>query len=164
MSGLMLKANDLYDYLTEEGFAPDYAEDNEEMILACPECGSEFKPYPHDDRKKFCCHTCALRFGRRRDALDVDGTRLRRQRYHLRKRLAVIQLLGAVCRRCGFNDARALEVNHIVGGGRAEHRDRRGVNFYNDILMGKRTTVDLELLCANCNVLYEFERGKRPWV
>lgn len=33
--------------------------------------------------------------------------------------------------------------------------------FYNLIIHGKRNLADLEVLCFNCNIIYEYERKKR---
>ncbi len=52
-------------------------------------------------------------------------------------------------------------MNHMNGGGRAELELKGNWAFYTDILSGKRNTNDLNLLCANCNIIYEYERGKR---
>ncbi len=87
---------------------------------------------------------------------------LRLQELRQYKRLQVIKLLGNKCAKCGITDWRVLQINHINGGGTAEFR-KRG-NYYGlitGILNGNRATTDLELRCANCNILYEFERGTR---
>lgn len=66
------------------------------------------------------------------------------------------------CRRCKINDIRLLTINHINGKDEvAKVKDRYGNSFYLDILLGRRTTDDLEVLCFNCNILYEYERGAR---
>ena len=72
--------------------------------------------------------------------------------------------LGDKCSRCGIRDKRVLQFNHINGGGSKEHR-KGGViaqkrnKFYRDIIEGKRT--DINLLCANCNQIYEYEQKRR---
>ena len=72
----------------------------------------------------------------------------------------VFELLGGKCRRCGNNDIRVLQVNHINGGGtKDKHLISR--NLYKKIASGERVAGDFNLLCANCNVLYEYERGYR---
>ena len=78
------------------------------------------------------------------------------------RKLKVIEILGGRCRNCGITDARVLQINHINGGGNKEYIAHRTTStFYNRILSGERDTKDLELLCANCNILYEYERGQR---
>lgn len=72
--------------------------------------------------------------------------------------------LGDKCSRCGIRDKRVLQFNHINGGGSKEHqvagviRERRNI-FYQDIIEGKRN--DINLLCANCNQIYEYEQHRR---
>ena len=76
----------------------------------------------------------------------------------------VIALLGGRCRSCGETDIRVLQVNHKDGGGRAETQ-KGGINdmngFYRRIVSGKRKTDDLDVRCANCNLLYEYVRGNK---
>lgn len=76
-----------------------------------------------------------------------------------KRRLQVITLLGRACK-CGITDIRVLQINHKKGKGSKEHKHRGGRIMVEAILSGKRTTDDLELRCANCNILYEYERGR----
>ena len=64
---------------------------------------------------------------------------------------------------CGLSDYRVLQINHKNGGGSREYRALRGrIDILIDtILSGIRSSDDLELRCANCNVLFEYERGVR---
>lgn len=77
-----------------------------------------------------------------------------------RAKLDVIELLGGKCR-CGNTDPRVLQINHINGGGTKERQITHLDEFRRDILAGRRSINDLEILCANCNILYEFEVGRR---
>jgi len=79
------------------------------------------------------------------------------------KKLKVIELLGGRCRNCGLTDARVLQVNHINGDGKKDRASYSSHAFYTRILSNKRDTKDLELLCANCNILYEYEVGRKIW-
>jgi hypothetical protein len=69
-------------------------------------------------------------------------------------------ILGSVCERCGFADARALQIDHLDGGGNQEHRDfgnaRNMYQFYrrNAGLARQR----LQVLCANCNWIKKSEK------
>lgn len=83
-------------------------------------------------------------------------------KYNLEVRTNVITLLGSKCSNCGETDVRILEVNHIDGGGREDRRGYKNYQaFYAAILSKKKNVGNLDLLCANCNVLYEYQRGKR---
>ncbi len=62
-------------------------------------------------------------------------------------------MLGGKCVRCGFNDIRALQVDHINGGGMAEHREYRSRTKYWKMVILSITNEEkkFQLLCANCN-------------
>ncbi len=78
-------------------------------------------------------------------------------------RLQAIQKLGGCCRVCGFPDARALEIDHVVGGGTAERL--RGVGGLKHLyLVLKDETGKFQLLCANCHAIKRSESGEaRGW-
>jgi hypothetical protein len=82
------------------------------------------------------------------------------KKYHNKNRLKIIKILGGKCKKCGITDWRVLQINHINGGGRKELELNMN-KFYKDILLKKRNIIDLDLRCANCNILYEYEVGRR---
>ena len=76
-------------------------------------------------------------------------------KYRERIRDAVLAALGRVCISCGFDDIRALQVDHINGGG---HKERKGINsvtkYYKIIIESVANGEDkYQLLCANCNMI-----------
>ncbi|MEK6879333.1 MAG: hypothetical protein AABY22_06995 [Nanoarchaeota archaeon] len=81
-------------------------------------------------------------------------------RYRFKIKIKVIQKLGGQCKICGIKDIRVLEVNHINGGGSKETREKTN-RFYIGIANGNRKIDDLELRCANHNIIYEYEQGRR---
>lgn len=83
-----------------------------------------------------------------------------RKKYTWKVRCQVMKLLGGECRRCGMIDIRALQVNHINGDGHNDAQNKTTL-FYAHILKGLRSRDDLELLCANCNLIYEYEQGRK---
>lgn len=87
---------------------------------------------------------------------------LRKKLYNNRKVRAMELLGGAKCTRCGCNEIEFLEFNHKNGGG---CKDIRGQEKYRSmvdrILMGKRETDDLEVLCRVCNALDYLERKNK---
>lgn len=74
------------------------------------------------------------------------------KRRRVTKKAEVIAALGSVCNRCGFSDLRALQIDHVNGGGwsyqqRGTH-GRNGNSIYPKIL---KNLIHFQLLCANCN-------------
>jgi len=74
----------------------------------------------------------------------------------------LIQLLGATCTKCGFMDRRALQLDHIKGGGHVERKKfstiRRYINYIKNI---EDTKTKLQLLCANCNWIKRYENNEK---
>lgn len=118
--------------------------------------------------EKFCpkCRTTKpveqfYRNSARRDGLGVycaacqqarDTLRVNRHRSNLR------DLLGGCCVSCGYDDHRALHVDHVDGDG-AERR-RSGLDIGALALLRQATLEPgrFQLLCANCNIIKKLER------
>jgi hypothetical protein len=77
-----------------------------------------------------------------------------------RRRLAVFQLLGNKCVRCGFDDPRALQIDHVAGGGTEERRNARSTAAYYDRILAVGAA-EYQILCANCNQIKRYENGER---
>lgn len=113
---------------------------------ACKECGVTLAPGTHHQR----CIDCGGRRERR-----YRAAYWRENQIDARVRAAAIALLGGKCVRCGFSDARALQLDHIHGAG---IRDRRSTTTrYRAVLKG---STDFQLLCANCNWIKRCENGE----
>jgi hypothetical protein len=76
-------------------------------------------------------------------------------------RRRALERLGGRCARCGITDLRVLQISHRNGDGRLERGGRQSGGRYQKIALGKRDVNDLELLCANCHIIYEHEMGFR---
>jgi hypothetical protein len=74
----------------------------------------------------------------------------KRLAYRQAYRLRVIEHLGGKCKDCGFTDIRALQIDHVDGGG---IKDRAGLmyGFWKKVLSD--TSGKYQLLCANCNAI-----------
>ena len=62
--------------------------------------------------------------------------------------------LGNKCAHCGFSDPRALQIDHVNGGGRQDlgGRSRNNPTYYKQVIeSAKRREKKYQLLCANCN-------------
>lgn len=90
------------------------------------------------------------------------------RRYQLRRaaenRSKILEILGGRCIKCGFSDIRALQLDHIKGGG---NRDRgkypnssHMIAFY--LENPEAINKSLQLLCANCNWIKRFENKETP--
>lgn len=78
----------------------------------------------------------------------LDRKRTNRQRENLFK------LIGEKCVRCGFSDKRALQFDHVNGGGRQRNLNKT----YRQIMKDIRDNSELfQTLCANCNWIKRHE-------
>ena len=76
-------------------------------------------------------------------------------------RRELLNRFGSTCRRCGFCDARALQIDHINGGGNKE-RQGNFMGFYRRlrVLKDEELHLNYQLLCANCNWIKRAEKGE----
>ena len=87
-----------------------------------------------------------------------DHVRRRSRSYARQFRRKVLKFFGDKCIRCGFNDYRALQLDHIHGGGAREHRLSTGV--YGIYRRALKNPEEFQLLCANCNNIKRYEEGE----
>jgi RNase P subunit RPR2 len=65
--------------------------------------------------------------------------------------------LGHACVRCGFADKRALQIDHVFGGGNQEHKEiSSNIAFLKKVISD--TTGSYQILCANCNWIKRMEK------
>lgn len=76
-------------------------------------------------------------------------------RFQKKIRVLVIEKLGGSCRKCGFTDIRALQIDHIEGGGTKKNKKLDWYKRYKVILNGD--SKEVQLLCANCNWIKRYE-------
>ena len=88
---------------------------------------------------------------------------LYQQRWYQKNiRNKLFNMVGKNCVHCGFLDKRALQIDHINGGGWSEYKQQGNINkmykFYiqNPELAKKR----LQILCANCNWIKRYENNE----
>lgn len=89
---------------------------------------------------------------------------LKKRRAELRSKLFEI-LGGAKCVKCGYSDSRALQFDHVNGGGRQETKGDYNGNLYGYLLkyvnnpeLAKST---FQVLCSNCNWIKRHENNER---
>lgn len=66
-----------------------------------------------------------------------------------------LEFLGGKCVKCGFSDTRALQIDHIKGGG---SKELKGSCTHKQYLRIKANPKLYQLLCANCNWIKRVER------
>lgn len=97
---------------------------------------------------------------------DAAKTRAYGRRRHAELKERVFEALGRVCVRCGFSDPRALQIDHIHGGGhrlRLASRTRSMVSHMAAILRHPDVRAEFQILCANCNWIKAHENSnERP--
>jgi predicted HNH restriction endonuclease len=85
--------------------------------------------------------------------------RMREERRRLRIR--AIKKLGGKCCRCGFSDYRALQFDHVNGGGTQEYIEKkhyRAAYTLSELWdIGENKDGKFQLLCANCNFIKRAE-------
>lgn len=67
------------------------------------------------------------------------------------------------CFKCGFDDVRALQIDHVNGGGSADYRKFRNnrPKYYRSMLGHLE---DFQILCANCNTIKVIENREHSCV
>lgn len=70
------------------------------------------------------------------------------KKYRRAHRMESLEILGAKCVRCGFTDVRALQIDHINGGGSVE---LKGSCTHRQLLLIRKNPEKYQILCANCN-------------
>ena len=89
----------------------------------------------------------------------------KKQRMITREKL--FELLGDKCVRCGFSDKRALQFDHINGGGLKDiknktKRKKVSDSYYKYYLNHpEEAKTKLQVLCANCNWIKKYENNEK---
>jgi len=86
-----------------------------------------------------------------------EAKQTRRDRYHILRKAAFDILGGYKCNSCGFDDPRALQLDHINNDGHEKRKSCResGETLYNRIIETKGK--GFQVLCANCNWIKKAE-------
>jgi len=134
-------------------------EDKTFSSVSCPVChrGKQLRDedvYSNHNVKWMKKWEAELKSGKRQRS---SGTKMRL--------LIIERLSGTKCKRCGFDDVRALQLDHIKGDGM---KDRK--RFKNDQYMWfyyydhpEQARKKLQVLCANCNWIKRYENDESSW-
>ncbi len=138
----------------------EYREQHEEEIQAR---SKNYKQEHHDEE---LARHYKWREEHYEEYLEDQRQRVNTRRNKLREQ--VLDTLGRKCVHCGYNtDVRALQIDHVNGGGSQERKKLTyGIPYYRRILESVQSNSgEYQVLCANCNVIKRMElqeHGKKP--
>jgi hypothetical protein len=81
---------------------------------------------------------------------DIKKIIVHNRRYEKQRRAKIFDILGRKCVSCGFLDIRALQIDHINGGGSKEGK-KKGYNSFILLRCVSENPLGYQVLCANCN-------------
>lgn len=113
-------------------------------------------PQRHDGRWSTNPKLRQAHLEKRYRKLNPDVTRQKQREYQRKRRRDALDMLGGECVRCGFDDWRGLQIDHVEGGGHREYKELGNQTVYARIADGN--TEGYQLLCANCNMIKRYER------
>jgi len=90
-------------------------------------------------------------------------THLGLKQYHQAKE-RLFDILGRICVKCGYNDIRILQFDHINGGGNADQK-RFSSNYHMYryyVIHADEAKLLLQVLCPNCNWIKRVENKEFP--
>ncbi len=127
-----------------------YRERHKEQIAAY---GKSYRPKDNEWHKQ------------RRKGPDGDYVRtyhkewLRKNGTHAR----IVTALGGKCVRCSFDDIRALQIDHVNGGGRQEEKLFKNTYQRDKYILEHVDSGHYQVLCANCNWIKRDEENEHRW-
>lgn len=90
-----------------------------------------------------------------------EASELGRNRWRKRRSEIFTVLGGELCAKCGFSDWRALQIDHINGGGNQHRKQFKAVEKYYQYVCENKD--EFQVLCANCNrIKVHEEKEWRP--
>ena len=126
------------------------------MKKKCPKCGKVkerslfYMRSPKTPWVNSSCKSCHSKLVVSWKEKNKDRVLITTKKYRDRCRQEVIEFFGSKCMRCGFDDTRALQIDHIAGGGRKDRASYSSIQeFYKKVIEEKANKY--QLLCANCN-------------
>jgi hypothetical protein len=90
---------------------------------------------------------------------NPEKSRVSIKRNYLSRKIRAISLIGETkCSKCGCNELKFLEFNHIGGGGNKERKTSEYKNMIDRLLYSGRGSAGINILCRVCNALDFLER------
>jgi len=78
------------------------------------------------------------------------------------KRNKILEFAGKKCIKCGFNDERALSIDHIDGRGFTRISWNKELNKILQSIEDKTFNLKFQILCFNCNQIKKVENNENP--
>lgn len=114
----------------------------------CNDC----KKHPRK-KGRTICSKCIYQKNKKNNYIYKDTFKRSVTNYRKNLRNKVIEYLGGKCSQCEWTDPRALQIDHINGGGNIHRKKYKSWSvFYKEILEGKHDN-NVQLLCANHNFI-----------
>lgn len=88
--------------------------------------------------------------------MTTSQEREKTKKSYWKSRIEAIKAYGDKCVCCGFSDVRALQFDHVEGGG-TKHRKIVSIRMLMFWLKRNNYPKEFQLLCANCNSIKRFE-------
>lgn len=130
----------------------------------CKECHRELptssfhKDKTNKDRLRTRCKDCRSKIASLYWEKNWKRKTLIKRLEYAQLKKEVLLKLGNKCFLCGFSDPRALQIDHVNGGGSKVRLliKRNWHKFYREVLIDKSGLY--QLLCANCNWIKRYEK------
>lgn len=123
------------------------------MKCSTPKCTRK----PEEGKKQ--CSVC-LASKRKYRIANHTAILVGEKEYKRRIRRAALAKLGNKCIHCGFEDWRALQIDHIEGGGRKECREIGSDGIQRKVIAMEHPETEYQCLCANCNWIKRYENNE----
>lgn len=87
-----------------------------------------------------------------------SNTKEHRRKYFQEVRRRTVLMIASACNHCGFDDVRALHIDHITGDA-VEDKKFTGGSYYHNIAkrIREESPNDYQILCANCHMIKTLE-------
>ena len=115
---------------------------------------------PCSEDINYICADCNRKYHRKyfNEHREKRNTKTREDRKKLR--LKVLNILGGKCVRCGIDDWRTLQIDHIKGDGKQDKNRRKSRDSYLKYILTlteNERNKTYQVLCANCNQVKKWE-------
>ncbi len=79
-------------------------------------------------------------------------------------RKTILNLLGNKCCKCGFDDTRAIQIDHVNGNGIEDRDSLYASTYYRKVIKSiEKDEGKYQLLCSNCNWIKRVENEELPY-